>query len=706
MSSAASLPIGLLHPVRFLKEELAPYPGRINLVLRCLLGSAVVIVTSLTLEVPILMLSLITVMAVTQANVVVVRLVGIVAILGTTLAIGTTILLFKFTFDYPLMRILAASALFFGSVYMMRIAKVGVVFFFVAIVVIFAQTFVDQTDNAELLVRLVLWIWVALVYPTVLTLLINTLFLPVEPQLQLKAEIHRQFQAIDACLAYLLGSPGTPSPITLPAVQKGALTLQKLLKFATMRDKGYRAEQARHLATIATVSRLYYAASELPLTPISPAPELVDALTDLREACDALDSAIASGQPFLLPEPSTSKRRDIAIAPIAEMQTALEALADYETHPSPSPAPSIKKSIIVDDAFTNPVYVQFSLKTLLAVLVTYVFYNAADWQGVHTVMLSCLIIAQSSLGASARKGILRIVGAGIGSVLALFMMVFVVPHLETVVGVLMMTLPVVALATWMMAGSERISYAGFQIVVTFALALLDNFSPAINLTEVRDRIIGVLLGVGVSTLIQATIWPEGEGNNLRRSLADLLQAIGKLLQPIHKEIAPAASVALAQQQLAVLAKLADCESMLARVALEPSGRESQQEELTLGAQTVLAQARAVMLAAIALQGELDAQLEPLPVEVREAVFSIQDQAASALDRYATELRGNACQPPAPIPLDTLERSFASSLTAVPETRKSAILNSVENVVRQLANLPSWGASVPTPPDFDLVHNYG
>jgi multidrug resistance protein MdtO len=252
MSSAGSLPIGLLHPVQFLKEELAPYPGRLNLVLRVLLSSSVVIVTSLTLEVPILFLSLLLALIVTQSNLVVSRLVGIVAILGATLGVGVTILLYKFTYDYPLLRILAASALFFGSVYMMRIFKAGFVFFLVALIVIFGQTLVDQTDNAELLVRVMLWLWVVIAYPTVLTLLINTVLLPVEPQFQLKAEIHRQLQAIDAHLAYLLGSPGTPSPITLAAVQKGALALQKLLKLTTMRDKAYRAEQARHLATIAT----------------------------------------------------------------------------------------------------------------------------------------------------------------------------------------------------------------------------------------------------------------------------------------------------------------------------------------------------------------------------------------------------------------------------------------------------------------------
>jgi multidrug resistance protein MdtO len=37
--------------------------------------------------------------------------------------------------------------------------------------------------------------------------------------------------------------------------------------------------------------------------------------------------------------------------------------------------------VVAPDALSNPVYAQFSLKTLLAVLVCYVFYNAAEWQG-------------------------------------------------------------------------------------------------------------------------------------------------------------------------------------------------------------------------------------------------------------------------------------------------------------------------------------
>lgn len=174
-----------------------------------------------------------------------------------------SILLLKFTFDYPLVRIVVASVLFFGSVYLMRVLKIGVVFFIVAIVIIYVQTFVDQTDQAELLIRAVLWVWVAVNYPIALTLVINSLLLPAEPARQLKEEIERQLTAVDACLTHVIDGGPAPAPITLQDVQKGAMTLQKLLKFATMRDTRYRDTQAWHLASIATVTRLYLGAKDL-----------------------------------------------------------------------------------------------------------------------------------------------------------------------------------------------------------------------------------------------------------------------------------------------------------------------------------------------------------------------------------------------------------------------------------------------------------
>ncbi|MGF6602190.1 multidrug resistance protein MdtO [Paraburkholderia sp. GAS448] len=691
MAAADYLPVTLRDAGDFLKRELAPFPGRLNVMLRCMLTSAIVIVASMTLEVPELALSLLLVFYVTQSNVVVTRLVGVMFIVGSTLAIGLSILLLKFTFDYPLLRIVIASLVFFGSVYLLRVLRIGVVFFIVAIVVIYVQSFVDQTDQADLLIRAVLWVWVAVNYPIALTLAVNTLLLPAEPQLQLKAEIHRQLAALETRLTQLIDGTASAAPITLAAVQQGALTLQKLLRFTTMRDAHYREHQALQLACIATVSRLYRGASELPPGWPGATAARLAMLRELRVNCRALDEAVMSGEPYRYVSTATPEERAAAdtIPAAGELQRALHAFADLVASGAEPGKPPASEPMVAPDAWTNPAYMRFSLKTLLAVLVCYVFYNAVDWQGVHTIMLTCLIVALPSLGASTQRALLRVAGAAIGSALALFMVVFVVPHLDGIVGLLLMALPVVALGAWISAGSERISYAGIQVMFTFSLALLDQFSPTTNLTEIRDRMVGILLGVGVATFLQMSFWREGEGDVLRQKLATMLRAIAAQLRAPQAGVEQPDELPYAQRQLQAWAVLADCETTLSRVALEPSWQEGEQAQLTLRAQTVLAQGREIMLAGDALHNTLAAQAGSSSPHVIDAVRAAQEQACTELNRYADEL---AINPPDAHAPRRIEIAALAAEPALPTDRP--LIAAAQDMSRQVAGLPDWRVESP------------
>jgi multidrug resistance protein MdtO len=686
MTVADYLPVTLSNAGAFLRRELAPFPGRLNVMLRCMLTSAIVIVASMALEVPALALSLLVVFYVTQSNVVVTRLVGVLFIVGSTFAIGLSILVLKFTFDYPLLRIVIASLVFFGSVYLLRVLKIGVVFFIVAIVVIYVQSFVDQTDQTDLLIRAVLWVWVAVNYPIALTLVVNTLLLPAEPQLQLKAETHRQLTALDTCLTQLIEGTASAAPITLAAVQQGALTLQKLLRFTTMRDAHYREHQALQLAFIATVSRLYRGARELPAGWPGATAARLAMLAELRVNCRAFDAAVMSGEPYRYVSSATSEERNASdtIPAAAELQRALRAFADRAGSPA-SGEPPASEPMLAPDAWTNPAYVRFSLKTLLAVLICYVFYNAVDWQGVHTIMLTCLIVALPGLGASTQRALLRLAGAGIGSALALVMVVFVVPHFDDIVGLLLMALPVVALGAWISAGSERIGYAGLQVMFTFALALLEQFGPSTNLTEIRDRMVGILLGVGVATFVQMSFWREGEGDVLRQRLAAMLRAIATQLRapqsgPDHRD-----ELTYAQRQLQVWAMLADCEATLSHVALEPDWQEADQAQLTLRAQTVLAQGREIMLAGDALRDALAAQTGASSPLTLDAVRVAQEQACADLNRYADELAATSPNAHAP-------RRIKIAAKAV-ESADGPLIAATDELSRQVAGLPDWRPEV-------------
>jgi multidrug resistance protein MdtO len=623
----------------FLVDENRAQPGRANVMLRCVFACAIVITISMTLQVPFLALSLLVVFYVTQSNVVMTRLVGVVFVVGVTLAIGSAILVLKLTFDYPLLRILLSAGLFFASTYLMRVAKIGAAFLVVGIVVIYFQSFVDLTDHAEALVRIALWVWVAVNYAIAITLLINTLCLPAEPVVQLEGAMLGQLAVTRSALARLERGERGVIELNARAIQDGTLTLQRLLRFATMRDANYRSRQAFHLARVATVSRLYAAAAHLPE---STANIPAGVLAALGGACEHFAHAIRAGERFTVPEPLTNVADHGMPGAVHQMREAFLAFASRSAAPDSTETEQEKQRFLVPDAFTNPVYMQFALKTLLAAMVGYLFYLATGWQGIHTIMLSSLIVAQPSLGATGQRGILRIGGAALGSAIALVMAVWVVPRLDGIVGLLLMSLPVIALGAWISAGSERISYAGTQLMFTFGLALLGQFAPTTNLTEIRDRIVGILLGVAISTVVHASIWPEAEGEALRQRVGALLRKLAARLR--QQEDAISAGNAL-------WAELADCEATAARVALEPGWQmgEGQREGFQHYVQTVLAQTREILLTADAFEAERRTQPNGEGSAQRAATIWATTIGVS-LERYASELIGGQQSARAPAPV--------------------------------------------------------
>lgn len=705
-------PLGRL--AGFLRSELGGFPGRANVAMRSVLGCAIVIVVSMTLQVPELALSLIAVFFVTQSNIVLTRLVALLAVIGTTCAIACMIGIFKLTFDYPLLRIIVASAIFFCSAYLMRaVAKLSLVFFLVSLIVIYAQTFVDRTDNAEVLVRACLWVWVAVNYPIVLSLIINTLFLPAEPEQQLRAAMQRQLATARARLAVMIDTNAPAVHIGSLDLERGALALKKLMGFSTMRHHYSEEDASAWLACVTVVSRIFEAAAVLPEHAVAHDAGQIDAIRVVQDELVSLDHAIGDNMQWRHWGASRQAPVSTSIPGLDAMQRALnvfseatrgavapppevaaagsaaekEAKAEQATKATKATKAAAHSAPPEPDLFANPRYARFALRTLFSVLICYVFYTAVNWPGIHTIMLTCLVVALPSLGASSRQGVLRITGALIGSALALFMVAFVIPQLESVTGLLLMSLPVIALGAWVAAGSERISYAGIQIMFTFALALLESFSPPSDLTEIRDRIVGIILGVGVATFIQMSMWPERESDGLRTQLTSILRKIAALARSEAKAVQSGPRATDSAAVVDAWAMVADCEMALARVALEPDWREGETTRITLLSQTVLAQSRAMLVAIEAFHHEaMTGASAGAPME-RAGKF--QADVADALERYASQL---AAEPPAattPAPVDPggLRAAPPAGAAGVPDEK--ALERHARRIDAALAGLPRW-----------------
>ncbi|HDX8712145.1 TPA: FUSC family protein [Klebsiella michiganensis] len=534
----------------FLTRELRDAPGRANYTLRLTLSCAVLIVLFMTLHIPFLAVALIVVFYVSQPNVLMIKLVSVVFVVTVSIALGGVLLIIKWTYDFPLIRLVASVILFFCAIYLMRVlGKLGLAFFVVALAVIYAQTFPSMTSQSEILVRLLLWLWVAINTAILVTLLVNACFQQAFPGYQFKARLVVMLRQT----ARRLSQPddGTPPP-TVTEIAGQFNQLRSLYQQAARATPEIAASpQAWQSLMAAALSCSHLTAL------LQPGDDHPDARRRIASQLNALADnlpAAAEVQPLIVPRDGANS------AILQEIAEVLARLARGETIPLPQGEVE-KAPLLLPDAWSNPAYLHFALKTLLATLLCYVFYTAADWQGVHTIMLSCVIVAQPGLGATMQKTWLRIGGALLATLIALLLIVFVQPWTDSLSGLLAMTLPVFALAAWIAAGSERIAYAGIQIGFTFALAFLSWFGPLSNLTELRDRVIGILLGVLVSSIVHLYLWPDSEAPQLKARLAQLYRQLAQTLAARDDEV----------QQVPLFAALTESETLINRVAAEPLG---------------------------------------------------------------------------------------------------------------------------------------
>src|SRR6478752_1793226 len=371
----AILPFGSLE---WFKRELAPTPVRARRTAIIVGGAVLCVIISMTLQVPELSVTAYMPFFISQETKFKTTVVGVAGFIGLTIGIGITLLLYKFTYGHPELRIPGMAIALFLGMYLSRVFVIGPLGFLIGFVVTYTQSLGEQVPSPELLVRGSLWAWVALVYGFVLTVVLNLLFLPDTPN---------------------------------------------------------------------------------------------------------------------------------------------------ESSPEPKP-----KKLFVPDAFTNPAHVHFALKVTFAAMFCYIVYMGIAWTGIHTALITCTFIALESTGATLHKGVLRMGGCVIGGALALFTIVFLMPHMVTIASLIVVVDCASAIAGWVAAGSEMISYAGLQIAFAFFYSVFQGYAPDTDLDNVRDRVVGILFGLIVTGVVFAYIWPEHTIDRLRDALRVALRQLAQLLE--------------------------------------------------------------------------------------------------------------------------------------------------------------------------------
>jgi len=183
----------------------------------------------------------------------------------------------------------------------------------------------------------------------------------------------------------------------------------------------------------------------------------------------------------------------------------------------PQTSNRIFSQIFVEDAFTNPEHLRFTLSGTLAAMFCYVLYVGMDWPGLAISVTTCVLTALSNIGASRQKQVLRLAGAIIGGfIFALGSQIFILPYIDSIAGFAVLFASVTAMAAWVGTSSSRLSYAGLQIALAYYLIMLSEFRIQLSLSVARDRAVGVLLGVSMMWLVFERFYPRAASHEMVR----------------------------------------------------------------------------------------------------------------------------------------------------------------------------------------------
>ncbi|HEY4079749.1 MAG TPA: FUSC family protein [Burkholderiaceae bacterium] len=149
------------------------------------------------------------------------------------------------------------------------------------------------------------------------------------------------------------------------------------------------------------------------------------------------------------------------------------------------------------------------------------------------VVLTAFIVGSGNQGRLdvVYKSVLRVGGAGLGTVAALTLAGHFGAHDATTVGLI---LAAVFLGVWL----RPLGYAWWALFITLALALLQGFEgvsmDAILLPRLLEIIVGALIGVVCAWFVL----PVHSTDVMRRRVADALAAMGEALDPAQAERKP------------------------------------------------------------------------------------------------------------------------------------------------------------------------
>jgi multidrug resistance protein MdtO len=632
---------------RFLKEELAPYPGRAAVVARMTIAATLVMIVCMAFRVPYAFQGAIYVLMISRQTSRATLESAVTILLFTAIGAAYLLVSMWFLINLPVLHFLWIIGSFFLAFYAISTLTNYTAAVIFAIMIAVGVPFWDRHVSAETNVEDTLWLCLSVLIGVVITAAIELAFVRLRSGDEVVLPVIERLAAVENLLTcYAEGrtvDPGIEQKLI------GFETLGTSLLRRTLRRSDYSHQDSVEIGgVVALVGRLV---------------DLAATLTQLSFELSGSDqgrfrnlaSTVAIVRDELMnrripgPVQFNNDGQLASLVPLlSEMEQTVtlipEAFADSRSSQEylPSADDTRRGTLIAPDALVNPEHLQFALKGCVAASVCYLIYNAVAWPGISTAVTTCLLTALTTVGSSHQKQVLRIAGAMVGGFLiGMGSQIFILPYFDSITCFVVLFVAVTALSSWFMTSSPRLSYFGIQAALAFYLINLNEFKMQTSLSVARDRVVGILLGLFIMWLVFDQIWSARAAVQMKKAFISNLQLLGQLArEPFSKDLKTAIARNLALRET-IHTNLDKVRTLADGVLLEFGPSRDQDLALRDRIRQWQPNLRILFILRIVLwRYRVRLPGFELPEAIRPAQAEFDNHLAMALDRMTDRLKGD------------------------------------------------------------------
>jgi multidrug resistance protein MdtO len=633
--------------LEFLKEELAPVPGRAGIVARMVLAATLVMIICETFRIPYAFEGAIYTLIISRASPRATLQSSGAALLFVGVGAAYVLISASFVISVPILHFLwVISSLFLAFYALSAITTYGAASTF-ALVIAVGIPIWERHVSAETNVEDTLWLTLAVSTGVVVTAVVELAVARVKPGEEILLPVVERLSAVATFLD--CSAEGNPTDASKKKVIRfgmlGTSNLRHLLRRSNYSAQ-YRAEMSGVVALVGRLVDITATLTGLSFKPTETDAEqlhiLGTALAVIRT--DLMNQRLPGAKHFDLDHASSHIPLLNEIRNIVSLIPQAFSTSEPEKVHSPSSYDTLQSQLLTPDAFVNSEHLKFALRGCLAASVCYIIYNSIAWPSIGAPALAtCLLTAVSAVGASRQRQILRFAAfiAG-GLLIGIGSEILILPHVDSIGGFTVFFILIMTLVSWIMTSSPRLSYFGFQIAVIFCLINLQEFARQTSLAAARDRIVGVGLGLCMMWLAFDRLWSVPVAIEMKRAFISSLRLLAQLArEPASKD--PKIYVARLNSLREMTNRSFDQVRALADALLFEFG-PSRQRDLALRSRIVRWQPRLRMLFITRLalwRYRVEVRGFELPAPVATAQQAFDEGLSDVVDRMADRLEGKA-----------------------------------------------------------------